>query len=87
MVKITLGVDGMMCNMCEAHMNDAVRDSFKVKKVSSSHKDKKVEIIAPEEIPKEQLGKVVADTGYTLTSYSVEPYKNNQITNAKEPSR
>ena len=25
MLKITVKVDGMMCGMCEAHVNDAVR--------------------------------------------------------------
>ena len=25
MLKITLGVDGMMCGMCESHVNDAIR--------------------------------------------------------------
>ena len=25
MVKTTVNVDGMMCGMCEAHMNDLVR--------------------------------------------------------------
>lgn len=75
MVKITLGVDGMMCNMCEAHTNDAVKNNFKVKKVTSSHKDKKTEIIAPEEIPREELEKVISETGYTVTSYTCEPYE------------
>ena len=37
MLKITLGVDGMMCGMCESHVNDAVRKAFPVKKVTSSH--------------------------------------------------
>ena len=75
MVKISLGVDGMMCGMCEAHTNDAIRNNFKVKKVSSSHTKGETEIIAPEQIPKEELEKVIAATGYKLTSYSVEPYK------------
>ena len=35
MLKITLGVDGMMCGMCESHVNDAVRKAFPVKKVTS----------------------------------------------------
>ena len=30
MLKITLGVDGMMCGMCESHVNDAVRKAFTV---------------------------------------------------------
>ena len=75
MFKITVGVDGMMCNMCEAHMNDAFRNNFKVKKVSSSHKDKKCEIIAPEAIPQDKIESVVKETGYTFTSYSCEPYE------------
>ncbi len=25
MIQITLEIDGMMCGMCEAHVNDAVR--------------------------------------------------------------
>ena len=37
MVKITVGVEGMQCGMCEAHVNDAVRKAFPVKKVTSSH--------------------------------------------------
>ena len=31
MIKTILKIDGMMCGMCEAHMNDAVRNAFKVK--------------------------------------------------------
>ena len=37
MVQMTLKVDGMACGMCEAHINDAIRSHFAVKKVSSSH--------------------------------------------------
>lgn len=33
MVKITLDIEGMACGMCEAHVNDAVRRVFPVKKV------------------------------------------------------
>ena len=36
MVKITLDIEGMACGMCEAHVNDAIRKAFSVKKVSSS---------------------------------------------------
>ena len=75
MVKITLGVDGMMCNMCEAHTNDAIRNNFKVKKVNSSHTKGETEIIAPEGISREKLEKVISETGYKVTSYSVEPYE------------
>ncbi len=75
MVKITLGVDGMMCNMCESHVNDAIRNAFKVKKVSSSHKDKETLIIAESEIPEAELKSVIDETGYAFVSYRCEPYE------------
>ena len=37
MVRTTVKVDGMMCGMCESHVNDAVRKAFQVNKVTSSH--------------------------------------------------
>lgn len=32
MIKYTVRIDGMQCGMCEAHVNDAVRKAFPVKK-------------------------------------------------------
>ena len=31
MIKTTLKIDGMMCGMCESHMNDVIRINFKRK--------------------------------------------------------
>ncbi len=45
MVKVFLNVDGMMCGMCEAHVNDIVRKTIKVKKVKSSHRKKETIIV------------------------------------------
>ena len=38
MIETTVGIDGMQCGMCEAHVNDTIRAAFPVKKVSASHK-------------------------------------------------
>lgn len=38
MIKVSLNVNGMMCSMCESHVNDIVRKTTNVKKVKSSHK-------------------------------------------------
>ena len=38
MLRITVKVDGMMCGMCEAHVNDTVRRSLPVQKVTSNQK-------------------------------------------------
>lgn len=32
MIKTTVGIDGMMCGMCESHVNDAIRKSFDIKR-------------------------------------------------------
>ena len=45
MIKTTVKVDGMMCGMCESHVNDAVRKAFQVDKVSSSHSKGETTII------------------------------------------
>ena len=75
MVKIILNIEGMACNMCEAHMNDAVRKTFDVKKVTSSHKDKETVIITENDIEDAKLQTLVEETGYDLKNISREPYE------------
>ncbi len=75
MLKITLHIDGMMCGMCEAHINDALRRAFGVKKVASSRREGKTEIFTDTPLDESQLKKVIADTGYTLTDIQTEPYE------------
>ena len=72
MSKMILGVEGMMCPMCEAHVNDAVRNNFKVKKVKSSREKNETVILAKEEIPEDKLREVIEATGYKMTSYICE---------------
>lgn len=74
MEKITVGVDGMMCGHCEAHVNDAVRNALKVKKVTSSHSKKETVIIAEEGLTDEQIKSTIDATGYTVTGINREPY-------------
>ena len=75
MYQITLGIDGMMCGMCESHINDAVRNAFPVKKVASSHSRGETVILSETEIPETDLQPVIAKTGYELTSYACAPYE------------
>ena len=75
MVKITLGIDGMACGMCEAHINEAVRNAFPVKKVTSSHTKKETVILSEREIPETELRKVVAEAGYDVMSVNCEQYE------------
>lgn len=73
MTKTVLSIEGMACGMCEAHMNDAVRNALKVKSVTSSH-TKKETVILSEEVPDEaKLREIVTAAGYTLTAIHSEP--------------
>ena len=74
MTKTTLNITGMACNMCEAHVNDAIRENFKVKKVNSSHTKNQTEIISEEPLDEAKLKDVIAETGYELQGISSEPY-------------
>ncbi len=75
MKKITLGVDGMMCGMCESHVNDAVRKAFPVKKVSSSHGKGETVILTEQDISEDALRAAVEATGYHVTAFRSEPYE------------
>ena len=82
MVKITVEIEGMACGMCEAHINEAVRNAFQVKKVSSSHTKRQTVIIAEKDIPKQELGDVIAKAGYEFVSVSSEPYEKKGVFSA-----
>lgn len=75
MIKTTLKIDGMMCGMCEAHMNDAIRAAFRVKKVTSSHAKGETVIISEDAPDESKLRETVAATGYTLCGIASEPYE------------
>ena len=75
MVKTVLKIDGMMCGMCESHMNDLIRKHFKVKKVTSSAKDGETVIISDADIDIPFAKKEIKDIGYELLSYTTEPYE------------
>lgn len=75
MLKITAQVDGMMCEMCEAHVNDAVRRAFPVKKVTSSHSKGQTVIITENEVDEAALRAAIGATGYEVKAVSKEPYR------------
>ena len=75
MFEITLDIDGMMCGMCESHVNGAIRNKLNVKKVTSSHSEGKTVIISADDIPDEKLREIIAETGYELKGISRKPYE------------
>lgn len=79
MVKVTLKIDGMMCGMCESHVNDAVRAAVHVKKVTSSHRRGETVIIADEAPDREELRAAIEKTGYRVLAISEEPYEKRML--------
>lgn len=75
MRRITAKIDGMMCGMCENHVNDAVRMAFPVKKVRSSHARGETEILCEQEIDASALRDAIEATGYHVLSISSEPWE------------
>lgn len=75
MLKIKMKVDGMMCGMCESHINDTIRRVFSVKKVTSSHTKGETIVITEEDIEEEKLKAAINDTGYTVVKIEKLPYE------------
>lgn len=75
MTKITVKVDGMMCGMCESHVNDAVRKAFQVKKVTSSHSKGQTVILTENDIDEGALRSAINATGYEVKTVTKDPYE------------
>lgn len=75
MIKTTVKVDGMVCAMCESHVNDAVRNNFLVRSVKADKNKGSAEIISDAELDAVKLKSVIGETGYTVGDIVTEPYK------------
>ena len=75
MVQRTLKVNGMMCGMCESHINDVVRKTAQVEKVTSSHTKGETVIVSAQPLDIEALKAAIAATGYTVIGSVVKSYE------------
>lgn len=75
MFRTTVIIDGMMCGMCESHVNDALRSKLPVKKVSSSHKKGEANIISNDELTKEMIVNALDGSGYDVMEITCTPYE------------
>ncbi|MCR5150148.1 MAG: cation transporter [Clostridiales bacterium] len=75
MNKVTIKIDGMMCGMCEAHINDTIRKIYPgAKKVSSSHKKGETTFLLDESADEEKIKTAIAETGYEFKDIKTEPF-------------
>jgi len=79
MWKYTVHVEGMMCGMCESHVNDAVRKAFPVKKVTSSRSKRETVVLSETELDEEALRSAISATGYEAGEIRHEPWENKGL--------
>ena len=75
MYETTIGVDGMMCDMCEIHIQDKIRKDFDVKKVKASKNKKQAVVISESPLDEQAVKASIEETGYEFTGFSSKPYK------------
>lgn len=71
-MKTIIGIDGMMCSMCESHVNDAIRNNFTVKKVKSSRRKNQTTVISDEKLDVEKIKNVIESLGYKVIEIKEE---------------
>ena len=76
MTKTVIRIEGMMCGMCESHVNDTVRNTVPaVHEVKSSRKNGET-IIITDNVPDEsELRTAIEKHGYRVLSVTSEPYE------------
>lgn len=72
MIRTTLGIDGMMCSMCEAHVQDAVRKTADVTHVKANRRKGTCVVESEAPLDEEALRAKLGHMGYDVTSFSVE---------------
>ena len=75
MTETKLKIDGMMCGMCESHINDAIRRAFNVKKVTSSHSKGETVVLSEEPLDEEKLRAAIKETAMTSCPSVPRPMK------------
>lgn len=66
MPKLTVKIDGMMCGMCEAHLNEAIRKKWPEVRVRSSHRTGTMEIVSNIALSDAEIHEVLDPTGYRV---------------------
>ncbi len=80
MFKTVLKIDGMMCGMCEAHVNDAIRKAIpEAQKVTSSHMKGESSFLSKAEPNGDRLKEAINETGYTVLSMNTEDYNKKKF--------
>ncbi len=78
MTEYIFTVKGMACEMCENHINDAVRQIAETKSVKSSRKKEETVVIA-ENLDTEKVCKAIRNLGYDVNGVLERPYQKRSL--------
>ncbi len=74
MIKTTVKIDGMMCSMCEAHIQEVIRKSVPgAKKVSASHGRGEASFLSEAAPDAAALKAAIDATGYSCLGVKSAP--------------
>ncbi len=80
MIKTIIGVGGMSCQMCEAHINESVRSVVPdAKTIRANRKTCQVVIVSEGVIDKAALQQAIVSQGYDFLSYEYGPYESESF--------
>lgn len=80
MIKTIIGVGGMSCQMCEAHINESVRSVVPdAKTIRANRKTRQVVILSEGVIDKAALQQAIVSQGYDFLSYEYGPYESESF--------
>ena len=74
MIETTVSIEGMMCNMCEAHVNETFRKKFDIKKVKADHKKKQAVIVSDNELNENEVKDAITELGYDYHGMTSKEY-------------
>ena len=72
MYKTTVTVEGMMCHMCEKHVNEAISKAFAAENPVSDHTANKTAFISAEKPDAVKVKEVIEAAGYTVKAVHTE---------------
>lgn len=69
MNKYILGIEGMVCEMCEIHVKEAITNNIDVEKAKANRFKKELVVICKQDIDEDYFHQLLDKTGYQITSY------------------
>ena len=80
MIKTIIGVGGMSCQMCEAHISESVRSVVPdARTIRANRKTRQVVIVSEGVIDKAALQQAIVSQGYDFLSYEYGPYESESF--------